>query len=246
MLALQEFMGAIVIARRDGKQTACSAKPRDCAIGILVMDARIRAYPRGCRQPGHLPVPGALPHGRRRDPGTAHRRARPVSAGAVHRGRMGAGAGRGAGADHHLRLHDPLPGGARARVPGAGLHLEPAAAAVHRAHACSPQAGSGSRRPMPPTSPPEHLRAAGGDADRLTVCGLENEPFFREAIFSRQRTAGGRQRRSRGGGAGPAHGDGRPRASGPSCSSARTSRPTRPPSRTAVGLPVYDFVTMLH
>jgi len=30
---------------------------------------------------------------------------------------------------------------------------------------------------------PEHLRKAGGDTDRLTVVGLENQPRFREAIF---------------------------------------------------------------
>jgi hypothetical protein len=30
----------------------------------------------------------------------------------------------------------------------------------------------------------EHLRRAGGDEERLTVCGLEDQPCFREAIFS--------------------------------------------------------------
>jgi hypothetical protein len=30
---------------------------------------------------------------------------------------------------------------------------------------------------------PAHLRTAGGDMDRLTVAGLENQPKFREAIF---------------------------------------------------------------
>lgn len=31
---------------------------------------------------------------------------------------------------------------------------------------------------------PQHLRIAGGDPDRLTIYGLESEPFFKEAIFS--------------------------------------------------------------
>jgi hypothetical protein len=30
---------------------------------------------------------------------------------------------------------------------------------------------------------PEHLRKAGGDLDRLTVVGLENQPRFRQAVF---------------------------------------------------------------
>ena len=30
---------------------------------------------------------------------------------------------------------------------------------------------------------PEHLRRAGGDMDRITLVGLENQPKFREAIF---------------------------------------------------------------
>jgi hypothetical protein len=30
---------------------------------------------------------------------------------------------------------------------------------------------------------PEHLRRAGGDTGRITVAGLENQPKFREAIF---------------------------------------------------------------
>lgn len=92
---------------------------------------------------------------------------------------------------------------------------------------------------------PEHLRRAGGDADRLTVCGLENEPFFREAIFS-----------------GSGRLDARKVAAEVVAQARRmvTEEPAiraillecsnLPPYaaavQEAVGLPVYDFVTMLH
>ena len=92
---------------------------------------------------------------------------------------------------------------------------------------------------------PEHLRRAGGDVSRLTVCGLENGPFFREAIFS---------------------GSGRLDAGNVEAevvAQARRMTTADPAIRTvllecanlppyaaavqrAVGLPVYDFVTMIH
>ncbi len=92
---------------------------------------------------------------------------------------------------------------------------------------------------------PEHLRRAGGDAGRLTVRGLENEPFFREAIFS----GNGRlevekvsaevvvQARRM------VAADAAIRAVLLECSNLP---PYAAAVQEAVGLPVYDFVTMLH
>jgi hypothetical protein len=91
----------------------------------------------------------------------------------------------------------------------------------------------------------EHLLRAGGNTDRLTVCGLENEPYFREAIFS---------------------GSGRLDAGNVEAevvAQARRMTTADPAIRTvllecanlppyaaavqrAVGLPVYDLVTMIH
>jgi hypothetical protein len=91
----------------------------------------------------------------------------------------------------------------------------------------------------------EHLRRAGGDPERVTIAGLEKEPAFREAIFS---------------------GTGR---IDPAAIQAEVVRQTErlvteneriaailfecanlPPYAAAVqnalGLPVYDFVTMIH
>ena len=92
---------------------------------------------------------------------------------------------------------------------------------------------------------PEHLRRAGGDVGRLTVCGLENEPFFREAIFSgsgrleienveAEVVAQARRMTT----ADPAI-----RAVLLECSNLP---PYAAAVQRAVGLPVYDFVTMLH
>jgi len=91
----------------------------------------------------------------------------------------------------------------------------------------------------------EHLRRAGGDVSRLTVCGLENGPFFREAIFSGSgRLDAGKveaevvaQAR-------------RMTAADPAICAVLLECSNLPPYaaavQRAVGLPVYDFVTMIH
>ncbi len=91
----------------------------------------------------------------------------------------------------------------------------------------------------------EHLRQAGADAARLTVCGLEDQPNFREAIF------GGNGRidppavetevvavARRMVGADPAI-----RALLFECANLPPYAST---VQKAVDLPVYDFVTMIH
>lgn len=92
---------------------------------------------------------------------------------------------------------------------------------------------------------PEHLRRAGGDAGRLTVVGLENEPCFKEAIFSgsgRLETEKVRAevvakaRRM-------AEADPAIRAILLECSNLP---PYAAAIQASLGLPVYDFVTMLH
>jgi len=91
----------------------------------------------------------------------------------------------------------------------------------------------------------EHLRLAGGDAGRLTVYGLENEPFFREAIFSgsgrldvekvsAEVVAQARRMVTA---------DSAIRAILLECSNLP---PYAAAVQQATGLPVYDFVTMLH
>jgi hypothetical protein len=91
----------------------------------------------------------------------------------------------------------------------------------------------------------EHLCRAGGNLSRLTVCGLENGPYFREAIFS-----------------GSGHLDKgnveaevvaqarRMTAADPAIRAVLLECSNLPPYAAAVqratGLPVYDFVTMIH
>jgi hypothetical protein len=91
----------------------------------------------------------------------------------------------------------------------------------------------------------EHLRRAGGDVRRLTVCGLENEPFFREAIFS----GSGRLD------AGQVEAEVvaqacRMTTAEPAIRAVLLECANLPPYadavQRAVGLPVYDFVTMIH
>lgn len=92
---------------------------------------------------------------------------------------------------------------------------------------------------------PEHLRRAGGDADRLTVWGLENEPFFREAIFS----GSGRLEVEKVAAEVVAQARRMVRAD-PAIRAVLLECSNLPPYaaavQEAVGLPVYDFVTMLH
>ena len=92
---------------------------------------------------------------------------------------------------------------------------------------------------------PEHLRNAGGDPNRLTIYGLENEPFFREAIFSgsgrleEDQVASEVVEQAR-----------RMVASDPAIRAILLECANLPPYaaavQEAVGLPVYDFTTMLH
>jgi hypothetical protein len=90
----------------------------------------------------------------------------------------------------------------------------------------------------------EHLRRAGGDARRLTVCGLENEPFFKDAILS----GSGRLD------AGQVEAEVvaqacRMTTAEPAIRAVLLECANLPPYagavQRAVGLPVYDFVTML-
>jgi hypothetical protein len=92
---------------------------------------------------------------------------------------------------------------------------------------------------------PEHLRRAGGDAGRLTVCGLENEPSFREAIFS----GNGRLEVEKVSAEVVAQAR-RMVAADPAIRAVLLECSNLPPYaaavQEAVRLPVYDFVTMLH
>ena len=92
---------------------------------------------------------------------------------------------------------------------------------------------------------PEHLRRAGGDADRLTVCGLENEPFFREAIFS----GSGRLEVEKVEAEVVAQAR-RMTTADPAIRAVLLECSNLPPYAAAVQkavvLPVYDFVTMIH
>ena len=92
---------------------------------------------------------------------------------------------------------------------------------------------------------PEHLRNAGGDPNRLTIYGLENEPFFREAIFSGsgrldvEKVAAEVVAQTR-----------RMVTADPAIRVILLECANLPPYaaaiQEAVGLPVYDFVTMIH
>ncbi len=91
----------------------------------------------------------------------------------------------------------------------------------------------------------EHLRRAGGDAGRVTVCGLENEPFFRKAILS----GSGRMDVEKVAAEVVAQAC-RMTAADPAIRSVLLECSNLPPYaaavQRAVGLPVYDFVTMIH
>jgi hypothetical protein len=91
----------------------------------------------------------------------------------------------------------------------------------------------------------EHLRRAGGDVGRLTVCGLENEPFFREAIFS----GSGRMEVEKVEAEVVAQAR-RMTTADPAIRAVLLECSNLPPYaaavQRAVGLPVYDFVTMIH
>lgn len=91
----------------------------------------------------------------------------------------------------------------------------------------------------------EHLRRAGGDVSRLTVCGLENEPFFREAIFSGsgRLDAGNVEAEVVAQACRMTTADPAIRAVLLECSNLP---PYAAAVQRAVGLPVYDFVTMIH
>jgi len=91
----------------------------------------------------------------------------------------------------------------------------------------------------------EHLRRAGGDASRLTVCGLENEPFFKEAILS------GSGRLDAGNIEAEVVAQARRMTTAdPAIRAVLLECSNLPPYaaavQRAVGLPVYDFVTMIH
>jgi len=91
----------------------------------------------------------------------------------------------------------------------------------------------------------EHLRRAGGDVSRLTVCGLENGPFFREAIFS------GSGRLDAGNVEAEVVAQARQMVmADPAIRAVLLECANLPPYaaavQRAVSLPVYDFVTMIH
>lgn len=91
----------------------------------------------------------------------------------------------------------------------------------------------------------EHLQRTGADAARLTVCGLEDQPYFREAIF------GGRGRLDRRGIETEVVATARRMAaSDPFIRALLFECANLPPYAAAVqsalGLPVYDVVTMIH
>lgn len=92
---------------------------------------------------------------------------------------------------------------------------------------------------------PEHLRRAGGDVGRLTVCGLEDGPFFREAIFSGsgRLDAGNVEAEVVAQACRMTTADPAIRAVLLECSNLP---PYAAAVQRAVGLPVYDFVTMVH
>jgi hypothetical protein len=92
---------------------------------------------------------------------------------------------------------------------------------------------------------PEHLRRAGGDLSRLTVCGLENGSFFREAIFS------GSGRLDAGNVEAEVVAQARRMTTAdPAIRAVLLECANLPPYaaavQRAVGLPVYDVVTMIH
>ncbi|MFO7709512.1 MAG: aspartate/glutamate racemase family protein [Desulfobacterales bacterium] len=91
----------------------------------------------------------------------------------------------------------------------------------------------------------EHLRMAGADPDRLAVCGLEDQPRFREAIFGGQ----GRLDR-RGVEAEVVATASRMVNSDPAIRALLFECANLPPYaaavQAAVGLPVFDIVTMIH
>jgi hypothetical protein len=91
----------------------------------------------------------------------------------------------------------------------------------------------------------EHLRRADADAARLTVCGLEDQPRFREAIF------GGRGQLDRRGVESEVVATARRMVgSDPAIRVLLFECANLPPYaaavQSAVGLPVYDIVTMVH
>jgi len=91
----------------------------------------------------------------------------------------------------------------------------------------------------------EHLRRAGGGVSRLTVGGLENGPFFREAIFS------GSGRLDAGNVEAEVVAQARQMvAADPAIRAVLLECANLPPYaaavQRAVSLPVYDFVTMIH
>jgi hypothetical protein len=91
---------------------------------------------------------------------------------------------------------------------------------------------------------PEHLQRAGGDVSRITIFGLENQPYFREAIFAgtghidpaKVRSEVVRQSERM------LAADNRIRSILLECSNLP---PYAAAVQEAVGLPVYDFTTMI-
>jgi hypothetical protein len=92
---------------------------------------------------------------------------------------------------------------------------------------------------------PDHLRRAGGDAARITVAGLENQSKFREAIFEETGRID-----VRGVAAEVVDEAKRMLTADPSIAAILLECANLPPYaaavQEAVGLPVYDFVTMVH
>lgn len=214
------------------------------AIGILVMDARIRRIPGDVGNPATFPFPvicrtvaGATLKRiiRERDPSLLH----PFVEAGWKLVRLGAKAltttcGFNAFFQQELAAEFPVPvfTSSLLQLPFIERSLRPR----DRIGILTADAAN---------LTPEHLRRAGGDVDRLTVYGLEDQPGFYEAIFSGSGRLDEKKVASE-----VVEQAQRMVASDPAIRAVVLECANLPPYaaavQEAVGLPVYDFTTMLH